>query len=67
MLQTGCHEGMQFDLSGLEQPGQHNRENAAAAGLAALAFGRIWPGSRRPCQRSMAFPTGSPTRGQWEE
>ena len=39
MLQTGRHEGMWLDLSCLEQSGHHNRENAAAAGLAALAFG----------------------------
>ena len=39
LLQTGRHEGMWLDFSCLAQPGRHNRENAAAAGLAALAFG----------------------------
>lgn len=39
MLQTRRHEGTVLDLSCLKQPGHHNRENAAAASLAALAFG----------------------------
>ncbi len=39
MLQTGRHENSWLDLSCLALPGRHNRENAAAAGLAALAFG----------------------------
>jgi UDP-N-acetylmuramoylalanine--D-glutamate ligase len=39
ILQTGDHEDMWLDLSCLTQPGHHSRENAAAAGLAALAFG----------------------------
>ncbi|MDX9788408.1 MAG: UDP-N-acetylmuramoyl-L-alanine--D-glutamate ligase [Desulfobacterales bacterium] len=39
VLQTPDHRGQQIDLSGLRLKGRHNRENAAAAALAALAFG----------------------------
>jgi len=39
LLQGGPHDGISIDLSCLGQPGRHNRENAAAAVLAALAFG----------------------------
>jgi UDP-N-acetylmuramoylalanine--D-glutamate ligase len=38
-LTAETHGGRVLDLSCLQQPGQHNRENAAAAALAALAFG----------------------------
>jgi UDP-N-acetylmuramoylalanine--D-glutamate ligase len=39
LLQGGAYNGAALDLSCLHQPGRHNRENAAAAALAALAFG----------------------------
>jgi UDP-N-acetylmuramoylalanine--D-glutamate ligase len=39
LLRGGPHDGVSLDLSCLRQPGRHNRENAAAAALAALAFG----------------------------
>jgi UDP-N-acetylmuramoylalanine--D-glutamate ligase len=39
LLRGGTHDGISLDLSCLRQPGRHNRENAAAAALAALAFG----------------------------
>jgi len=39
VLRGGPHDGTVLDLSCLRQPGHHNRENAAAAALAALAFG----------------------------
>ncbi len=38
-LGTEEHGEISLDLSCLRQPGRHNRENAAAAALAALAFG----------------------------
>jgi UDP-N-acetylmuramoylalanine--D-glutamate ligase len=39
VLQTPDHRGRRIGLSGLRLQGRHNRENAAAASLAALAFG----------------------------
>ncbi len=38
-LNTPGRRGQQIDLSGLQLPGRHNLENAAAACLAAVAFG----------------------------
>ena len=39
LLQGEAWGGAVLDLSCLQQPGRHNRENSAAAALAALAFG----------------------------
>lgn len=39
VLQTPDHRGRKIDMTGLRLKGAHNRENAAAAALAALAFG----------------------------
>lgn len=43
VLQTPAHGRERIDLAGLRLPGRHNRENAAAACLAARAFG-LGPG-----------------------
>ncbi|MBW2369762.1 MAG: hypothetical protein JRH15_17970 [Deltaproteobacteria bacterium] len=47
VLQAGAHRGESLDLSALPLPGRHNRENAAAAILAAVAFG-VKPAAIQP-------------------
>ncbi len=54
----GCAAGPDFDLSRYRLPGRHNRENAAAACLAALAAGGTPEGVQRALDRFRGLPHG---------